>query len=132
MKNKKVLYISLICLVIGIIITIIQIANYSTYNSVDAKVVDFKVYKSEKNKRGSNYEVLEYEYNGKTYNNERKVVFRFNSKDIGTVKSIKINPDNPNEIFNHTFWGVIIALDATSLLFVVICIKEIFRDKNKY
>lgn len=123
MDNKKVFYISLICLAIGLILTMVQVVNFATYDTVEAKVVDFKVYKSERNKRGANYEVLEYEYKGETYTVERKVVFRSNSKDVGTVKSVKINPNNPKKIFNHTYWVVFFALDATAILFIFISKK---------
>ena len=123
MNNKKVFYISLICLAIGLILTMVQVVTFVTYDSVDAKVLDFKVYKSERNKRGANYEVLEYEYKGETYTSERKVVFRSNSKDIGTVKPIKINPNKPVKIFNHTYWVVFFALDATAILFIFISKK---------
>ena len=118
MDNKKVFLISIICLVIGLILTTVQVVNYATYDTVEAKVVDFKIYKSANNKRGANYEVLEYEYKGETYTVERKVVFRSNSKDVGTIKSIKINPNNPKKIFNHTYWVVFLALDATAILFI--------------
>ena len=124
MDNKKIFYISIICLVIGLILTSIQIVNFVIYDTVEAKVVDFKVYKSARNKRGSNYEVLEYEYNGETYVSERKVVFRSNSKDVGSVKSIKINPNKPEKVFNHTYWVVFIALDVTALLFLFFSKKD--------
>ena len=119
MDNKKVFYISIICLVIGLILTTAHVINYVVYDTVEAQVVDFKVYKSARNKRGANYEVLEYEYKGETYVSERKVVFRSNSKDVGSVKSIKINPNKPEKVFNHTYWVVFIALDVTALLFII-------------
>ena len=118
MDNKKVFYVSIICLIIGLILTTVQVVNYVTYDTVDAKVVDFIVHKSARNKRGANYEVLEYEYKSETYTSERKVVFRSNSKDVGTTKSIKINPKNPEKIFNHTYWVVFFALDVTAILFI--------------
>lgn len=124
MDNKKVFFVSIICLVIGLILTTVQVVNYVTYDTVEAKVVDFKVHKSARNKRGANYEVLEYEYKGEAYVSERKVVFRSNSKDVGRVKSIKINPNKPEKIFNHTYWVVFFALDATALLFIFFSKKD--------
>lgn len=128
--SKKALRVSIIAFVIGLLLTGYQIYSYLTFEVVDAKVVDFYVHKSQNNKRGNNYEVLEYEYNGKVYKENRKVIFRkANSKDVGKTKEIRINPNKPTKILNHTHLVVFVVLDITSIIFIVIIRKSLKKDE---
>ena len=128
--SKRNLYIASIILVIGIVATIIYVVSTIDYVKVDATITDVEIVKNYKNRVVACYITYNYEYENQEYNTRIKSSKRLSEQDEGKEKIIKIDPNNPEKIFEKTFIVVMLVLDVTALMFVVVISKDLKKENN--
>lgn len=117
------LVLGLIFFVVGLVFTgkfVLGLKSSSKFIEVSAKVVGY-----------DNYDavgacIYEYDFNGRKYKVTNNIYTSGNLPAIGTIKNIKINPNNPNEIItqNMSWFFLIFALPFTLIggIFVLVAL----------
>ena len=129
-SDKSVLRKAMIVLMILFIICTLglffYLAKYSKYIEITARIVDVKIVYDNQNHDNQNrnkYIQYKYTFNGEEYDAD-KLVFWGNKSSIGKKVSIKINPQNPQEIANDTFIKSFIIIDIMcAIMFGLIMLR---------
>lgn len=111
-----------------------SLTNYiktKDYVKVKATITEIGYHKHYESDSYSNYIKLEYEYDNNNYNNEQRVVFRFNKK-VGNKITIYVDPMNPVEVSDNYLTRLNSIISIFAIIFNLFCIKAYRIRKNQY
>ncbi len=117
-----------VCALVGF--TIAEYNESKDYVKVEAIIESVRKDSANAENGEANYIEFSFQYNGKMYNNQQRVVFRLNKK-VGSSTNVWINPENPNEIRDIYKTNLLYIIDGFSLIFLVFMIKAYKIRKNE-
>lgn len=117
-----------VCALVGF--TIAEYNESKDYVKVEAIIESVRKDSANAENGEANYIEFSFQYNGKMYNNQQRVVFRLNKK-VGSSTNVWINPENPNEIRDSYKTNLLYIIDGFSLIFLVFMIKAYKIRKNE-
>lgn len=126
--KKTAIIVLAVALCVMIAITLLEICKLSSYENVDAELIDVTVitYSGQARTADSSEYIATYKYtyDGTEYESSART-FRTERRNVGEIRSIYCNPENPVEVTNLYMLTVEGALlIVTGLVFVLLLIRR--------